>query len=94
MSYRIAFPAEMDEGDWALQEAKGWLEAKIVWDGGERTVTFYDQARLMQSISDDMRRLGFFAEPGIVVLPTVTRAGIEAAVAALAERGFVDLQHP
>ena len=91
VEYRIKFPEAMDDADWAVQEAKGWLDVTVVWDGGERVLSFYDQNRLMQAVSADLARLGHFAAAGLVVVRRVTPEEIEAAVATIAERGFVDI---
>ncbi|NUP51214.1 MAG: hypothetical protein HOW97_28460 [Catenulispora sp.] len=91
MDYRIAFPEGMDDGDWAVQEAKGWVDVTVCWDGEERLLSFYDQTRLMQTIGHEMARTGYFAERSLVVVSAVTPENIEAAVAALAARGFVDI---
>jgi hypothetical protein len=29
----------MDDADWAVQEAKGWLDVTVVWDGGKRVLS-------------------------------------------------------
>jgi hypothetical protein len=74
-----------------VQEAKGWLDVTVVWDGGERDLSIYDQSRLMQSVAADIHRLGYFADVRVVVVPKVTLEDVKAAVAAIAERGFVDV---
>ena len=45
----------------------------------------------MQSVSADVQRLGYFAKTSLVVVPSVTRENVEAAIAVIAERGFVDI---
>jgi hypothetical protein len=63
-----------------------WAELS---DGSRHPLTFYDVTRLSQTLNDDCasgRR--FFAEPGLVVVPEVTRANMETAAATLAAEGF------
>lgn len=54
-------------------------------------MSFYGQDKLMQSVAADLARLGHFAEASLVVVRKVTPEEIEAAVAAIAEHGFVDI---
>ncbi|MFE2540315.1 hypothetical protein [Actinacidiphila glaucinigra] len=88
MDFRIEWPAPMDEYDWAIQEAKGWLDVTVVWNGGRRVVEVYDPVRLAQSVTDDMGRLGRFTAGSLLVVPSVTRENIESAISAIADKGF------
>jgi hypothetical protein len=63
----------------------------VGWDGGQEAITFYDPTRLAQEVQATMAQPGYFAERALVVVPTVTSDAIEAAVAAIARRGFVDV---
>ena len=83
----------MDDFDWAMQEAKGWLEVTVTWDGGSRVVEVYDPVRLAQTVTGDIARLGRFSSGSLLVVPSVTRENIETAVAALADGGFFDRGH-
>jgi hypothetical protein len=42
--YRIESPEAMDDADWAVHEATGWLDVTVAWDGGKRVLSFYHQA--------------------------------------------------
>ncbi|MET9875061.1 hypothetical protein ABZZ36_10625 [Actinacidiphila glaucinigra] len=90
MDFRIEWPAPMDEYDWAIQEAKGWLDVTVVWNGGRRVVGVYDPVRLAQSVTDDVGRLGRFTAGSLLVVPGVTRENIESAISAIADEGFFD----
>ncbi|WP_370091878.1 hypothetical protein [Streptacidiphilus sp. MAP12-20] len=78
----------MDEYDWAIQEAKGWLDVTVVGDGGRAVVEVYDPVRLAQSVTSDMARLGRFTARCLLVVPSVTRENIESAVSALVDERF------
>jgi hypothetical protein len=80
----------MDAFDWADQEAKGWLDVTVTWDGGSRVVEVYDPVRLAQSAADEVARIGRFSSGSLLVVPSVTREDIETAVAAIAEEGFFE----
>ena len=90
MDYRIEWPAAMDEFDWADQEAKGWLEVTVTWDGGRQAVEVYDPVRLAQSVTSEIARLGHFTARSLLVVPGVTRANIESAISAIADKRFFD----
>jgi copper chaperone CopZ len=82
----------MDDDDWTITEVKGWIEVTVSWPEGEKAITFYDPSRLTQEIRDGIAGHGYFAESAVVVVPTVTREAIEAAVAQMAESGFAELR--
>ena len=88
---QVVYPDPMDDFDWAMTEAKGWIELTVGWGGGQEAITFFDPTRLAQEVQAAMAQPGYFAERALVVVPTVTRAAIEAAVAAMARRCFVDV---
>jgi hypothetical protein len=87
----VVYPDPMDDYDWAMTEAKGWIELAVGWAGGQEAITFYDPTRLAQEVQGAMAQPGYFVERALVVVPTVTRGAIESAVAAMARRGFVDV---
>ncbi|WP_189149339.1 hypothetical protein [Streptomyces lacrimifluminis] len=62
----------MDEGDWALQETKGWLDVTVSWDGGSQAVEVYDPVRLEQSTAIELDQSGYFAARCLLVFPSVT----------------------
>ena len=93
MDLRIEWPEPMDDFDWAMQEAKGWLEVTVAWDGGSRVVEVYEPVRLAQTVTGGIARLGRFSSGSLLVVPNVTRENIETAVAAIAEEGFFDRSH-
>jgi hypothetical protein len=90
MDFRIEWPAPMDEYDWAIQEAKGWLHVTVVWDGGRQVVEAYDPVRLAQSVTSDVARSGRFTAKRLLVVPSVTRENIESAISALVDQRFFD----
>ncbi|MFD8982439.1 hypothetical protein [Streptomyces sp. NPDC059564] len=80
----------MDEYDWAIPEAKGWLEVTVEWDGDRQVVDVYDPVRLTQSVTSETARLGRFKARRLLVVPSVTRENIESAISAIADEGFFD----
>lgn len=88
---QVVYPGSMDDYDWATTEAKGWIEITVRSTGGEKSVTFYDPARLAQEVENAMTGPGYFAESAIVVVPAVTRETVEATIARMAQRGFADI---
>ncbi len=85
------FEYGFDERDQYEAEARGYRSH--VWaeldDGSRHPLTFYDVTRLSQTLEDE-RSSGrlFVAEPGLVVLPAVTRVNMEDAARTLASEGF------
>jgi hypothetical protein len=91
LAMQAVYPASMDDYDWAMTEAKGWIEITVRSTEGEKAITFYDPARLAQEVQGAMTESGYFAESAVVVVPTVTREAIEAVIARLARSGFTDI---
>jgi hypothetical protein len=88
---KLVFEHGFDERDEYEAENRGyrshvWVELD---DGSHHLLTFYDVTRLSQTLEDECSsgRM-FFAEPGLVVVPAVTRANMEAAAKTLASEGF------
>ncbi|GHH59015.1 hypothetical protein GCM10018781_01360 [Kitasatospora indigofera] len=81
-------PLDGPHYDWAIQQAKGWLEVTVAWEGGRRAVEVYDPVRLAQSVAVELNRLGHFTARDLLVVPSVTREHVEAAVSAIADEDF------
>lgn len=82
-SYQIFFPNWYDErGEWEARE-KGWLQGVEIRfaNGNARPLFFYDPVRLAQDL-DAETGLGrpYISQPGMVVIPEVTRDAILVAV--------------
>ncbi len=91
LEWSIQVAAYLDEEP-EMAESKGWLGGSIVLIDGRRIpVTFYDPARLAQNVEAAVRTRGYFSEGALVVVPSITRANIEKAVAAIAEQGWSEL---
>jgi hypothetical protein len=87
----VVYPDAMDEYDWVVREAKGWIEVTVRWTGGEKAITFYDPTRLAQDVQSAIEQSGYFAERALLVVPTLSKEAIETVVARMAQRDFVDL---
>lgn len=87
---RVVWPEGFDERAAFEMPLKGWSSAQVELANGTRyAVYFSDPIRLQQDL-DEQVQLGqpCFAQPGLVVLPEVTVAAIEAAVQWLWQQGF------
>ena len=60
-------------------------DARLHFKGRDYVLTFYDPARLAQEIEAELQRGGFFFEPNLVVVKSVTRLHMEAATEFLIE---------
>jgi hypothetical protein len=88
---KLVFEHGMDEHDEAEAQMRGyrshaWVEMS---DGTRHRVTFFDPVRLTQELEQETK-LGrpFVSEPGLVVVPEVTRKYMETAARTLADEGF------
>ena len=60
-------------------------------DGSRYQLTFFDVTRLAQSLEVECKDgRPFFTEPGLIIVPEVTLAHMEAAARALAAEGFFE----
>jgi hypothetical protein len=83
--------SEFDERAQAEAEARGYLSHVFVKqaDGCLYAVVFYDCVRLAQDLEYEVSTGRMcIAEPGLIVLPTVTLANVVAAVERLSREGF------
>jgi hypothetical protein len=96
-SFTIHFPEGFDDrAEWEA-ESRGWLQGVTIElaDGARYPALFYDPVRLSQDL-DAEASLGrpYLAEPGMIVLPQVTRAAMTEAVRQLVESGFFNHLRP
>lgn len=94
---RVLFPDDFDERAQEEMTVRGYLShARVEADDGRIFPVFFaDPVRLAQELAD-LQSLNqpFLAEVGLVVLPEVTVAAIQDAVARLGERGFFGFFRP
>ena len=88
---RLTFEGGFNADDEADAEDRGYRS--LVWaeldDGTRHALTFYDMARLGQTLQDEFDAgRPYFSEPGWVVVPRVTRDAMESAARKLAQDGF------
>jgi hypothetical protein len=95
--FTIHFPDWFDERvEWEA-ESKGSLQGVTVElaDGARYPVFFYDPVRLQQDLeADTSQGRPYAAEPGMIVVPQVTRAAIAEAVGQLVRGGFFNHLRP
>jgi len=89
----LRFTCDFDERTAWEVEQKGWFECAVAVmpNGLEIALSFWDPIRLSQEIAEGAR-LGrvCFAEPGLVIVPTVTQEHMEKAIKELAESKYFD----
>lgn len=92
-----AMSATLDLGDFDPLDAfeaekKGiWTAHVVLADGRRFRVTFYDPARLAQDLeSYQSLDQAYVAEPGMIVVPEVTRERMTAAIRQLADEGYFE----
>jgi hypothetical protein len=94
---RVHFPEWYDErGEWEA-ESKGWLQGVefVSADGHRYPLFFYDPVRLTQDLEGvPGYRPVVLAEPGMVVVPGVTRDAILRAIPELVARRFFECLRP
>lgn len=94
---RVVFPDWYDELAEVEAEHKGWLQGVEVelGDGSRYLVHFYDPVRLAQDLTEEAKwDRPFVAEPGLVVIPAVTRVAITQAAEHLAGSGYFSHLRP
>ncbi|GBF82853.1 hypothetical protein [Aphanothece sacrum] len=87
---KLTFQYGWEEKDDEETPMKGYRSDGIVKTSeGEYSVYFIDPIRLQQDLEAETE-LGtpFLAEPGLIILPEVTREGMENAVKKLWEQGY------
>lgn len=87
-TFQVVFPLWYDQrGEWEAKE-KGWLDGVEVRlaDGKIQPLFFYDPVRLAQDLEAEIKRgRPCVAQPGMIVIPEVTREAILTAVEKLVD---------
>lgn len=82
-AFEIVFPEWYDErGEWEAKE-KGWLQGVEIRlaNGETQPLFFYDPVRLAQDLESETKQgRPCIAQPGMIVIPEVTRDAILVAV--------------
>ena len=90
---RLSFPQGFDERDAVESEQRGYFGLAIVElpNGARVNVCFYDPVRLSQDL-ETVQESGdaCIAEPGLIVIPSVTLEYMERAVQQLYAKGYFD----
>jgi hypothetical protein len=90
---RLTFQGGWTERDDFETPLRGYRSGVLVEleDGRCFGVTFYDPTRLAQTLADDTASGSpFLAEPGLIVVPAVTKNSMEEAARRLADDGYFD----
>jgi hypothetical protein len=91
------YPSDFDERSEFEMTSKGYICGGFVelQDGRRYPVTFYDPVRLAQDVkASGTYGVPMLAEPGLVVIPEVTREAIERTIPELIELRFFDHLKP
>jgi hypothetical protein len=95
--YEVVFPAELDARAEYEAEQRGLLDYVRVrfWEGFTYSVCFFTPARIDVELRL-IREAGevCVAEPGMIVVPAVTRNDVEEAVKYLVSTGYFDRLRP
>ena len=88
----LSFRCPFGEREAYEAEARGYLgHAVVELETGQVPVVFYDVVRLQQDLEEEgAAGRAFLAEPGLIVVESVTKTNMEAAVARLHEESFFD----
>jgi len=95
--FKILFPDGYDARGEVETRHRGYLSDVVVAleNGCVYKLFFTDAVRLQQTLEDDMRDgRDYYAEPGLVILPEVTRTTVCNAVSGLVREGFFDRFNP
>jgi hypothetical protein len=90
---KLTFKEEFDERLAFEVSQKGWcaIAAVELPEGGKVDVVFYSPTRLAQDLEAETKAgHPFVAEPGLIVVPDVTLAYMEAAVEQLYGQGYFE----
>ncbi|MCA9674711.1 MAG: hypothetical protein H6708_05070 [Kofleriaceae bacterium] len=92
---QLLFAQESDDDILELAKDRGYLSHVLVetTDGQLFPVTFYDAVRVAQDVEEDTDG-GLVADPGMIVLRTLTRETMERAVRVLCEGGYFSHLRP
>lgn len=88
--FTVDWPADID----TYSQPKGWINLPVKSGGRTYSVTFFDPVRLGQEIGDALSQNAYFAELNLVVVDTIERATIDAALQSIANRGDFQLFRP
>jgi hypothetical protein len=96
-SPKLVFSVPFDEQEAYEAESRGFLPyaAVVLPSGATIPVVFWDTGRLQQHLEDEVAAgRPYVAEPGMIVLESVTLANMERAVLLLFEEGYFDHFRP
>lgn len=94
---QLHFPPDFDEVAESEMTPKGYLVGGVVElpDGRRFAVTFYDPVRAAQDVeASGEYGVPVLAEPGLILIPEVTRDFISRAIPELVRQGFFDHLKP
>jgi hypothetical protein len=96
-TFTIHYPGDFDDRDEYEMPLKGYFSGIVVElsDGNQYPLFFFDPVRLRQDLESASKSgRAYVAEPNMVVIPEVTPAAIEQAVAGLVRDQYFDHLKP
>ena len=87
-SYAFALPPDFSDYEWEATAKGCFSEGWLIVEGKQYRLNFYDAARINQEIEGELGNRGVFFEPNLVIVRSVTKAEMEAAVEQLVRSGF------
>jgi hypothetical protein len=94
---QLVFARDFEPSDEDEARDRGYLSHVLVETDGEQLfpVTFYDAVRLAQDLEENANAgTPMVAEPGMIVLQTITREAMESAARILCEQGYFSHVRP
>lgn len=94
MDYKVSLLGDFDEYEWMF-EAKGCLlNVRVEIKGHRYLIAFNDPVRLAQDVAADLEREGTAYLQNVVIVPRVTAAAVDAAIARLVDRPPLFIEVP
>jgi len=88
-AYSLVLPADFADHEWEVSAKGCFPNAPVVIGRKRYRVNFYDAVRLGQEIESGLESGRVFFEPNLVIVRSVTRAEMEAAMDQLVQFGQV-----
>lgn len=90
-TYELRYPDGYEERSWEYK-AKGWVAGVVLsYKGAEYILNIYELERLRQDIEDELQGSPVFFESNLIVVSSVDKSSIQAAIERLIGRGEIGL---
>jgi hypothetical protein len=90
-TYELIYPDGYEERSWEYK-AKGWVSGVVLsYKGEEYVLNVYELERLRQDIEDELQGSPVFFESNLIVVSSVDKSSIQAAIERLIGRGEIGI---